>query len=130
MILPYTFTAALFIDRRKKRSFFQRRASRVLKEKEKALNVDCATRLKALEDFILGHAADEKDRPIRVKPKSGIIFTNRVKRAKEISQEYKSVVNHGSNISIDYIEGLMSAYDTGSTQSSGSGRQRRRCSIS
>jgi predicted helicase len=78
---------------------------------EKALNVDYATKIKALEDFILGNAVDEKDRPIRVKPNSGIIFTNRVKRAKEISQEYKRVVSQASNISIDYIEGLMSAYD-------------------
>ncbi|RMG03309.1 MAG: DEAD/DEAH box helicase, partial [Acidobacteria bacterium] len=108
VILPYTLLL-LFIDRRKKK-LLQQELQEYLK-KEKALNVDYATKLKALEDFILGHAVDEKDRPIRVKPKSGIIFTNRVKRAKEISQEYKSVVNHGSNISIDYIEGLMSAYD-------------------
>ena len=108
VILPYTLLL-LFIDRRKKK-LLQQEFQKYLKQ-ERALNVDYATKIKALEDFILGNAVDEKDRPIRVKPKSGIIFTNRVKRAKEISQEYKNVVSALSNISIDYIEGLMSAYD-------------------
>ena len=108
VILPYTLLL-LFIDRRKKK-LLQKEFQEYLRQ-ERALNVDYATKLKALEDFILGNAVDERDRPIRVKPKCGIIFTNRVKRAKEISQEYKRVVSQASNISIDYIEGLMSAYD-------------------
>jgi len=108
VILPYTLLL-LFIDRRKKK-LLQKEFQKYLKQ-EKALNVDYTTKLKALEDFILGNAVDERDRPIRVKPKCGIIFTNRVKRAKEISQEYKRVVSQASNISIEYIEGLMSAYD-------------------
>jgi len=120
VILPYTLLL-LFIDRRKKKLLQKALKEQMQKEEilnfqkylkqEKALNVDYATKLKALEDFILGNAVDEKDRPIRVKPKCGIIFTNRVKRAKEISQEYGRVVSASSNISIDYIEGLMSAYD-------------------
>ncbi len=108
VILPYTLLL-LFVDRRKKK-LLQKEFQEYLKQ-ERALNVDYATKLKALEDFILGNAVDEKDRPIRVKPKCGIIFTNRVKRAKEISQEYKKVINASSKISIEYIEGLMSAYD-------------------
>jgi len=108
VILPYTLLL-LFIDRRKKK-LLQQEFQKYLKQ-ERALNVDYATKIKALEDLILGNAVDERDRPIRVKPKCGIIFTNRVKRAKEISQEYKNVVSTSSNISIDYIEGLMSAYD-------------------
>jgi len=108
VILPYTLLL-LFIDRRKKK-LLQQEFQKYLKQ-ERALNVDYATKIKALEDFILGNAVDERDRPIRVKPKCGIIFTNRVKRAKEISQEYKKVISLSSKISIDYIEGLMSAYD-------------------
>jgi predicted helicase len=108
VILPYTLLL-LFIDRRKKK-LLQQELQEYLK-KEKALNVDYATKLEALEDFILGHAVDEKDRPIRVKPKSGIIFTNRVKRAKEIAEQHKKVFSASSKISIEYIEGLMSAYD-------------------
>jgi len=108
VILPYTLLL-LFIDRRKKK-LLQQEFQKYLKQ-ERALNVDYATKIKALEDFILGNAVDEKDRPIRVKPKCGIIFTNRVKRAKEISEQYKQIINASSNISIDYIEGLMSAYD-------------------
>jgi predicted helicase len=120
VILPYTLLL-LFIDRRKKKILQKALKEQIQKEdilnfqkylkQEKALNVDYATKLKALEDFILGNAVDEKDRPIRVKPKCGIIFTNRVKRAKEISEQYKQIINASSNISIDYIEGLMSAYD-------------------
>ncbi len=108
VILPYTLLL-LFVDRRKKK-LLQKEFQEYLQQ-ERALNVDYATKLKALEDFILGNAVDEKDRPIRVKPKCGIIFTNRVKRAKEISKEYKRVISVSSKISIDYIEGLMSAYD-------------------
>jgi len=108
VILPYTLLL-LFIDRRKKK-LLQQEFQKYLKQ-ERALNVDYATKIKALEDFILGNAVDERDRPIRVKPKCGIIFTNRVKRAKEISQEYKKVISSSSKISIEYIEGLMSAYD-------------------
>ena len=108
VILPYTLLL-LFIDRRKKK-LLKKELQEYLK-RERALNVDYATKLKALEDFILGNAVDERDRPIRVKPKSGIIFTNRVRRAKEISEQYKQIINASSNISIDYIEGLMSAYD-------------------
>jgi len=131
VILPYTLLL-LFIDRREKKLIKEKLQEQLKREQEKfqehlkeeeilnfqeylkqqrALNVDYATKLKALEDFILGNAVDEKDRPIRVKPKSGIIFTNRVKRAKEISQEYNKIISVSSNISIDYIEGLMSAYD-------------------
>jgi len=108
VILPYTLLL-LFVDKRKKK-IIQKEFKEYL-EQQGALNVDYTTKIKAIEDFILGNAVDERDRPIRVKPKSGIIFTNRVKRAKEISQEYKNVVSASSNISIDYIEGLMSAYD-------------------
>jgi len=108
VILPYTLLL-LFVDKRKKK-IIQKEFKEYL-EQQGALNVDYTTKIKAIEDFILGNAVDERDRPIRVKPKSGIIFTNRVKRAKEISQEYKNVVSISSNISIDYIEGLMSAYD-------------------
>ncbi len=108
VILPYTLLL-LFIDRRKKK-LLQKEFQEYLKQ-EKALNVDYTTKLKALEDFILGNAVDEKDRPIRVKPKCGIIFTNRVKRAKEISEQYKEIISASSKISIEYIEGMMSAYD-------------------
>jgi len=108
VILPYTLLL-LFVDKRKKK-IIQKEFKEYL-EQQGALNVDYTTKIKAIEDFILGNAVDEKDRPIRVKPKCGIIFTNRVKRAKEISQEHKKVISVSSNISIDYIEGLMSAYD-------------------
>jgi len=108
VILPYTLLL-LFIDRRKKK-LIQEEFAKYLKQ-QGALNVDYTTKIKAIEDFILGNAVDEKDCPIRVKPKCGIIFTNRVKRAKEISEQYKQIINASSNISIDYIEGLMSAYD-------------------
>jgi len=108
VILPYTLML-LFIDASKKK-LIQKEFKEYLEQKG-ALNVDYTTKVKAIEDFILGNAVDEKERPIRVKPKSGIIFTNRVKRAIEISQEYKNVINASSNISIKYIEGLMSAYD-------------------
>jgi predicted helicase len=108
VILPYTLLL-LFIDRRKKK-LIQEEFAKYLKQ-QGALDVDYTTKIKAVEDFILGNAVDERDRPIRVKPKCGIIFTNRVKRAKEISEQYKQIINASSNISIDYIEGLMSAYD-------------------
>ena len=108
VILPYTLLL-LFIDANKKK-LIQKEFKEYLEQKG-ALNVDYTTKVKAIEDFILGNAVDEKERPIRVKPKSGIIFTNRVKRAIEISQEYKNIINASSNISIKYIEGLMSAYD-------------------
>jgi len=108
VILPYTLLL-LFIDGRKKK-LIQKEFKEYL-EQQGALDVDYTTKIKAIEDFILGNAVDEKDRPIRVKPKCGIIFTNRVKRAKEISQEYKKIISASSKISIDYIEGLMSAYD-------------------
>ena len=124
VILPYTLLL-LFIDKRKKKLIkeqyqeylkqkkLERKQKKIQEklEQEKALTVDIATKLKALEDFILGNAVDEKYRPIRVKPTSGIIFTNRVKKAKEIRQDYKSFISASSKISIDYIEGLMSAYD-------------------
>jgi len=108
VILPYTLLL-LFVDKRKKK-IIQKEFKEYL-EQQGALNVDYTTKIKAIEDFILGNAVDERDRPIRVKPKCGIIFTNRVRRAKEISEQYKQIINASSNISIDYIEGLMSAYD-------------------
>jgi predicted helicase len=108
VILPYTLLL-LFVDKRKKK-IIQKEFKEYL-EQQGALNVDYTTKIKAIEDFILGNAVDERDRPIRVKPKCGIIFTNRVKRAKEVSEQYKQIINASSNISINYIEGLMSAYD-------------------
>jgi predicted helicase len=108
VILPYTLLL-LFIDRRKKK-LIQEEFAKYLKQ-QGALDVDYTTKIKAVEDFILGNAVDEKDRPIQVKPKCGIIFTNRVKRAKEISEQCKEIISASSNISIKYIEGLMSAYD-------------------
>jgi predicted helicase len=108
VILPYTLLL-LFVDKRKKK-IIQKEFKEYL-EQQGALNVDYTTKIKAIEDFILGNAVDERDRLIRVKPRCGIIFTNRVKRAKEISEQYEQIINASSNISIDYIEGLMSAYD-------------------
>jgi predicted helicase len=108
VILPYTLLL-LFIDKRKKK-LLKEQFKEYLK-KQGALNVDYTTKIKAIEYFILGNAVDEKDRPIQVKPKCGIIFANRVKRAKEISEQYKEIISASSNISIEYIEGLMSAYD-------------------
>jgi predicted helicase len=108
VILPYTLLL-LFVDKRKKK-IIQKEFKEYL-DQQGALNVDYTTKIKAIEDFILGNAVDERDRPIRVKPKCGIIFTNRVKRAREISEQYEQIINASSNISIDYIEGLMSAYD-------------------
>jgi predicted helicase len=82
---------------------------------EGSLNIDETTKLVGLGRLIKGEVYNEDDNPLDLKIKSGIVFTNRVSKSKQIAEEFPRIFQEYFKTTppaeVKHIDGNMSAFE-------------------
>ncbi|MBX0311042.1 MAG: DEAD/DEAH box helicase family protein, partial [Sulfurihydrogenibium sp.] len=82
---------------------------------EGSLNIDETTKLVGLGRLIKGEVYNEDGNPLDLKIKSGIVFTNRVSKSKQIAEEFPKIFQEYFKTTppaeVKHIDGNMSAFE-------------------
>jgi len=82
---------------------------------EGSLNIDETTKLVGLGRLIKGEVYNEDGNPLDLKIKSGIVFTNRVEKSKQIAEEFSRIFQEYFKTTppaeVKHIDGNMSAFE-------------------
>ncbi|MBX0312118.1 MAG: DEAD/DEAH box helicase family protein, partial [Sulfurihydrogenibium sp.] len=85
---------------------------------EGSLNIDETTKLVGLGKLVKGEVYNENGNPLDLKIKSGIVFTNRVSKSKQIAEEFPRIFQEYFKAlppaEVKHIDGNMSAFEKSS----------------